>query len=178
MGSSMTERVAADKWVTLARVGRPHGIRGEVKVQTFNDASTLLFTQEKLRLRRKGQAPRMLELVGARPGGAVWIVRFAGVDDRDLAAELTHGQLSVPRSVLPDLPSGEFYHVDIVGVEVHDQDTDQAIGKVRHIHDQPSDLLEIRLLDGGDVLLPMGSDYIVELSPERVVVRDLHDWQV
>ena len=164
-------------WVALARVGRPHGVRGEVKVQPFNEESTLLFTERRLRLRRKGRPPEMVEMVGARPGGALWIVKFEGVDDRDQAAALTHGELSVPRDALPALEDGEFYHADVVGSEVVDAEGGALLGKVRHIHDSPTELLEVRLSDGGDVLVPMQSDYVVEIQPGRVVVRDLDHWR-
>ncbi|MCO4761467.1 MAG: 16S rRNA processing protein RimM [Myxococcales bacterium] len=166
-------------WVAMARIGRPHGVRGELKVQPFNPNSTLIFEVEELRITRKGKPPELLQLESARPGGDLWIVRVEGVESRDEAGKLTHGILSVKRETLPDLEPGEFYHFDVVGAEVFDADSGDKLGVVRHVHDGANELLEIRLTAGGDVLIPIMESYVTSIGqvPGRVEVRDLDHWQ-
>lgn len=165
-------------WVPMARIGRPHGVRGELKVQPFNPDSTLIFEVDELRLSRKGKPPELVKVIGARPAGDHWLVRVEGVDDRDAAARLTHGELSVRRETLPELPEGEFYHVDVIGADVVDADSGDRLGVVRHVHTTASELLEIRLDAGGDVLVPIMAPYVTSIgeTPGRVEVRDLDHW--
>ncbi len=178
--ASPDERAPARKWVAMAKIGRPHGVNGELKVRPFNADSTLIFEVDELRLRQKGKPPRLVRLEGARQGGDQWIVAFEGVDDRDAASRLTHGELSVPREAMPPLEDGEFYHVDVLGAAVLDADSGDRLGVVRHLHSGASELLEIRLDTGGDVLVPLQPDYVTSIGEEAGVVRvrDLSHWQV
>ncbi len=166
-------------WVAMARIGRPHGVHGELKVQPFNPESTLIFDVDELRLSRKGKPPELLHLVAARHARDHWIVEVEGVDDREAASRLTHGVLSVRREAMPPLEEGEFYHVDVLGAAVVDADSGARLGVVRHVHTTGNELLEIRLDAGGDVLVPILPRYVTSIGevPGRVEVRDLDHWQ-
>ena len=176
------EEIGADgkkTWVAMARIGRPHGVHGELKVQPFNPDSTLIFDVDELRLSRKGKPPELLHLVAARHARDHWIVQVEDVEDREAASRLTHGVLSVRRDALPPLEDGEFYHFDVLGAEVVDADSGARLGVVRHVHSTGNELLEIRLDSGGDVLVPILARYVTSIGevPGRVEVRDIDHWQ-
>lgn len=177
--SDVSDQKKTKNWVAMARIGRPHGVRGELKVQPFNPDSTQIFEVDELRLTRKGKPAELLQLVSARPAGDNWLVAVEGVDDRDAASKLTHGVLSVRRDSLPELEPGEFYHFDVLGAEVCDADSGARLGVVRHVHTNGNELLEIRLDAGGDVLVPLLERYVTSIGevPGRVEVRDLDHWQ-
>jgi 16S rRNA processing protein RimM len=98
--------------VILAKVGAPHGVRGELRVKSY--------TEDPLALRSYGPlaAPdgRSFAIERMRAAGDMLVVKFRGVDDRDAAARLNGVLLGVPRSALPEPDAEEFYHADLIGL--------------------------------------------------------------
>ncbi len=105
-------------WVLIGRLGRPHGLDGELHLD-----GCALSVPELLALRDfswrglRGEA-RDLTLTAARPANARILVRFAGVGSREEASELTNGEIGAEPSQLPDAGPGMAYHFQIMGLEV------------------------------------------------------------
>jgi 16S rRNA processing protein RimM len=144
----MTHR---NKPILMAVIGAAHGIRGELRVKTF--------TSDPLALGRYGplyaKDGRAFEILDIRPAGTVAVVRFKGIDDRN-AAEATKGtELFVDRSALPDdTEGGEFYHADLIGLAVRDENN-EMVGNVTAVQNYGGgDILEITLGGSKGVLIP------------------------
>src|SRR4051812_43917026 len=101
----------AEPQVTLAAVAGAHGISGEVRLKLFAEGIDSL---KRHRLLFAGE--RALTLVSVKPGGVGAIARFAEIADRSAAEALRGTLLSVPRSALPPLGEGEYYHADLIGL--------------------------------------------------------------
>jgi 16S rRNA processing protein RimM len=131
----------------VARVGRPHGLRGAFKVELHWSASTSLFELAELNLQLPSGEQRAFRVESISPAGKSLLVKLAGVDDRDAALALRGSRVLVERSALPPLAEGEAYLVDLVGSEVHAPDG--PVGEVIGIEVHPSvDALVIRCPDG------------------------------
>jgi 16S rRNA processing protein RimM len=137
--------------VLMAVVGAAHGIKGEVRVKTF--------TEDPLALGRYGALVdakgRTFEVTGIRQQGNAVVASFKGVGDRNAAEALNGTELFVDRGALPDdLGEEEFYHADLVGMNVVDE-RERAIGKVGAVQNYGAgDMLEIRGLGLNGVLIP------------------------
>src|SRR5262245_1716283 len=99
-----------DRSVTLAAVTGAHGVSGEVRLKLFGEGVAALkryraFNDSTLTLRT---------LRDDGTGGA--IARFAEVADRTAAEKLRGTALTIPRSALPSLAEGEYYHADLIGL--------------------------------------------------------------
>ncbi len=164
-------------WVEIAKVGRPHGVRGQVHVSLYNSQSKLLCKDRIVRWSKAAGAERMLRIGAARAGNKSWLVHFDEVADREQAATLTHGVLAVDRQQFAALEDGEYYHLDVIGAVVHDVDGER-LGVVKAILTTNIDLLEIDLDSGPEVLVPIIADYVVSIGeePDKVVIRDLDHW--
>jgi 16S rRNA processing protein RimM len=112
----------------VGKLGRPHGLAGEVVLHAYNTQGTGL----------DGVAAVILELDGkrsertvraARRTAAGWLLHLGGVDSREAAAALTHAEVRVPRSALPPLGAGEYFVEDVVGCSVVLEDG-RAVGVV------------------------------------------------
>lgn len=173
-----SDSLTADGWVRIATVGRPHGVRGEVRVWLDNPSSTLLFDGPPLRVRKQDKAAEPIQIASMRDAADALIVQFRGVSDRDAAAKLTHAALEVPRTALPALDDGEFYHIDVIGAEVFDADSGERLGVVAGITETSVDVLAIQTADG-EVLVPIVGDYVVSIgeTPGKVLVRNLDHWR-
>ncbi|MGZ4736797.1 MAG: ribosome maturation factor RimM [Acidimicrobiia bacterium] len=140
----------------VGRVGRAHGLRGEVSVRLSSDrlarlaAGSVLYADD-----------RPLVVVAARPHSGRWLVCFEGVDDRT-AAEALLG-VALTGEALP-AEADELWVHELIGAAVRDR-SGRDLGHVLAVEANPaSDLL---VLDG-DVLVPM--TFVVERGVGFVVV--------
>jgi 16S rRNA processing protein RimM len=137
--------------VLMAVIGAAHGIRGELRVKTFTADPLALGDYGPLSARDG----RVFEVAGIRPQGNVVVVRFEGVGDRNTAEALTGTELFIDRSALPgELEEEEFYHADLVGMTVLDENG-MEIGKVSAVQNHGAgDILEIKGPGLDAVLVP------------------------
>lgn len=151
--SSRTEtRADLPARVTVGRVLRPHGVRGEVVVELLSDVPGRLDPGSPLLAAREAGGPaKPLRVIEQRPHKSGVRLRFEGIGDRDAAEELRGIWLEVDRSQVPEAPPGTYYHYELLGCRCHDGDRD--LGEV-------VDLVE----DGGGLLL------IVQDGERRVPV--------
>ena len=101
-------------------------------------------------------------------GGA--IARFAEVADRTAAEALRGTVLTVPRSALPPLDEGEYYHAELLGLAAV-SDAGEPLGTVIAVENfGAGDILEIERPDGKRFMVPMREEAVPEWDAERVVI--------
>ncbi len=157
--------MSADE-VILAAVAGAHGIGGEVRLKLFAAGVDSLKRQKEVRV-----GERTLTLVSLREG-ANPIARFAGIADRT-AAEGLRGQLvTIPRTALPPLEEGEYYHADLIGLPCSTAEG-EPLGVVVAVENfGAGDILEIEKPDGKRSMVPF-RDGIADLAEGRVTVDPL-----
>ena len=149
-----------EKAVTLAAIIGAHGIGGEVRLKVFAEglAAYDSFNQGALTLK------------SLRHGSNGAIARFAEIADRNAAEAMRGTALTVPRSALPPLEDGEYYHHDLLGLAVV-SDAGDALGKVVAIDNYGAgDVLEIERDTGKRFMVPMNPEAVPDWSDERLVV--------
>ncbi len=160
---------ADDDLICIGAIAGSFGVRGEVRLKSFAAqpediaAYGTLTTQD-------GARRFDVTLTGQTRNG--FTARLTGIDTKEEADALRGVQLFVPRIVLPGLPDDEFYHADLVGLEV--ADTGGApLGTVKAVLNHgASDLLEIAVPGSTDtVLLPFTKAAVptVDLRARRIV---------
>lgn len=145
-------------------VARAHGIRGELRVHLYNPASTALEVAGVVFV-----GDRAHEVLAARPVERAYLLRLAGVADRNAAESLRGQPVSVRREELA-LEEGEFLLADLVGCRVELVDGSDW-GVVARIEPGPQDRLVIQQ---GTVErhLPVADPLLVDidLDARRLVV--------
>lgn len=90
--------------------------------------------------------------------------------DRNAAEALRGTELTVPRSALPPLEPGEYYHADLLGLPVVSLEG-EALGQVVAIDDfGAGDVIEVERPDKKRFMVPMNADAVPDWSAERLVV--------
>jgi 16S rRNA processing protein RimM len=158
--------------LVVGRVGRPHGVRGEVTVEVRTDDPDARFAPgSSLRTDPDGRGPLTVAEVRPRSGGLV--VAFAGVDSREAAEALRGTVLVVDSESLPPIDDAdEWYDHQLVGLAAVDP-AGAALGTVADVvHAPASDLLVVRDADGGEHLVPFLRAMVptVDVPGGRVVV--------
>ena len=135
----------------VGRIGAAHGIKGEVRVQSFTEDPLALVSYGPLATSKPGLTIRIL---AARTTTNVLVARIEGVNDRNAAEKLNGVELYVDRALLPE-PDDEddFYHADLIGLKARLSDGSE-IGEVMAVPNfGAGDLLEIRDPRSGDTYL-------------------------
>lgn len=158
----------SDKPVTLAAVTGAHGVTGEVRLKLFGEGVVAL-----KRYRAFNASSLTLEkLRDDGKGGA--IARFAEVTDRTAAERLRGTALTVPRSALPSLAEGEYYHADLIGLAAVSTDG-ESLGECIAVENYGAgDVLEIRRPDGKRFMVPMRAEAVPEWNETRMLIASAY----
>jgi len=157
----------ANRPVTLAAIAGAHGVRGEVRLKLFGEGA------ETLRAFSVFDAgDRKLTLKSVRPANQGAVATFAEVTDRSGAEALRGTVLTVPRSALPPLGEGEYYHHDLLGLPCVSTDG-RAVGEVVAVENfGAGDILEIAKPDGKRFMVPMNDKAVPEWGEQVVISSD------
>ena len=156
--------------ICLGKILGPVGLKGEVKIRLFTE-SPLSFDQYKSFENERGEA---LPFFRRRKSSLddVIVAHAEGVIDRSQAETFSGVKIWVNRSDLPSLSEGEYYHEDLVGLEVVDEHA-QSLGKVTGVFNYGAgDFLEIDY-QNKTVTLPFNANAVLAISTERMVIDSL-----
>ena len=163
------------RWIPLGAVTGAHGLRGTLRVKQFNADSQLLLELSEIALRVQGELP--FHRVGTvREANKGLLVDIDAVRSVEAAEALRGAELCLPRALLPELPEGEFYFVDLEGLPVFTADGAE-VGVVERVQEYPaSEVLRVQS-EAGVYEVPMREPYLVEVdvAARRVVVAELDD---
>ena len=153
---------SADNRILMGRIGAAHGIGGEVRITSYTEAPLAIAGYDSLQTDRAGL---VVSITRARLSKNVVIAAIKGVTDRNGAERLNGVSLYVVREQLGAADEDEFYHADLIGLEVRLSDG-TPLGTVTAVTNFGSDdLLDVRRAAGGkSVYLPF----------TRAVVPELH----
>jgi len=169
--------------VVIGRIGKAHGIKGEVSVEPRTDEPDRRFADGTVLVTRTPSGgephgagrPTSLTVLRSRWHQSRLLVTFEGVSDRTAAESLRGMSLvtEVDPAERPEDPE-EFYDHQLVGLAVHTTEG-APVGEVSDvIHGTGQDLLSIRTPDGGEVLVPFVSALVpvVDVPGGRIEVAD------
>jgi 16S rRNA processing protein RimM len=158
--------------VVVGRIGRPHGLRGEVTVQVTTDDPDSRFAAGAV-LGTDPESRGPLTVSAMRRSGPVLVLGFEGITDRDAAETLRGTSLTLDAAQLP-VPEDpeEFYDHQLVGLTVVDQ-AGVVLGTVVEVmHPPAAPVLAVDRPDGSQELVPFVSAIVptVDLAGGRLVV--------
>jgi 16S rRNA processing protein RimM len=156
----------ANRPVTLAAIAGAHGVRGEVRLKLFGEGAEALRAFSVF-----SAGDRTLTLKSVRPAHQGAVATFAEITDRSGAEALRGTVLTVPRSALPPLGEGEYYHHDLLGLPCMSTDG-SVVGEVVAIDNfGAGDILEIEKLDGKRFMVPITERAVPVWNDDSVTVN-------
>ncbi|GLS80804.1 ribosome maturation factor RimM [Paracoccus marinus] len=157
----MTDRIC------VGAIAGAFGVRGEVRLKSFCARAEDIATYGPLATE---DGKRSFAVKLTRPVNGGLGARLTGVDTKEQADALKGTTLWADRAALPSLPDDEFYHADLIGLEVVDTGG-VSLGRVRAVHDHGAgDILEV-LGPSGVLLVPFTRAAVptVDLTAGRIV---------
>ena len=162
--------MADPHWVGVGRIGRAHGTRGAVRVVAWGETLATRGLSDKLYLRSPTGEIRELTLEEFSCHQRNWLARFAGVTTRDVAESLTGQELFLPEDQLPQLEEGEYYHYQLVGLQVETTDG-ASLGIVRKIIPTGSNDVYVVQHDTQERLIPALRNVIQVIDLEHGAIH-------
>lgn len=167
------EGIPAPKLIALAKVGRPYGLTGAVHLYPYSaDAQTLL------QARSLNIGAATFEVTRSRRHGESVVAQLVGIDSPEAAAKLTNKEVLVERTLFAELPEGEYYWVDLIGLIC--TNGDRIFGEITEIFESGAHpILRVKLASGdkagSDELIPFVDAIVrsVDMKARRVDV----DWE-
>ncbi len=105
------------KEVILGKIGAVYGIKGWLKIHSFTDDPQAIFDYSPWVLNLGGKKQSVTVSEWRRHSNGL-IAKFADISDRNDAQLRTGAEIMVESEALPDLPEGEFYWRDLIGMDV------------------------------------------------------------
>ncbi|HRE21097.1 MAG TPA: ribosome maturation factor RimM [Rhabdaerophilum sp.] len=159
-----------ERRVVMAVVGAPHGVRGEARVKSFA-GDPLAIADYGTLFAADGTAFDIEN--GRLLKDDMLVVKFTHLATPEAVKALTGTELFVDRANLPEPDEEEFYHADLIGLDVAEAGG-EPFGRILAIHDYGAgDILEIRPASGGGTwLLPFtkAAAPVIDLAARRVTI--------
>ncbi|GAA6526470.1 ribosome maturation factor RimM [Intrasporangium sp. DVR] len=164
--------MTADK-LLVARIGKPHGLRGEVTVQLHTDEPERRFVpgeQLDTEAAPGSGVPKRLTIRSTRDHNGTWLLAFEEIPDRTGAEGLRGTRLLIDESAATVDEEEAWFEDDLVGLEVRDGEG-AVIGVVTGLDlGAAQDRLVVRLTDGVTVQVPFVEAIVPTVTADHVVV--------
>ena len=148
-------------WISFGKVGRTHGLKGELKYFPNDPEEVDSLRGQIMRLKEKE-----VKVQSIRGAKVPFIIKLEGVDDIDSAKLLTGTEVFAKREHLKPLPEGEYYRFEIEGLAVFDEEG-QPYGVIEEII--PTGSNDIYVVRNGDQewMLPMIDTVVKSIDLEQ-----------
>lgn len=150
----------------IGRIGRPHGIKGEVQMQVDDDVFDRV-ESEYVFLQVDGIAvPFFMEEYRFK-SDEICLVKFEDVDTQDKARQLTGCEVLFPRDIA-ETDEHDLTYAELVGYELVDDNTDKVLGKIAYVDDTTENILfELE----NEILIPAAEELIVDVDSDNHRIR-------
>ncbi|MFM7139465.1 MAG: ribosome maturation factor RimM [Actinomycetes bacterium] len=157
--------------LVVGRLGRPHGVHGEISVEVRTDEPEIRFAKgSKLSVKENNN---QLTVLSSRWHQEKMLVKFEEITDRDLANEIKGKTLTIkidPNSI--ETKKDQYYEFQLAGLKVIDKN-DKTLGQIKEvITNLAQDLLVVETVDKREVLVPFVKQIVtnVDLNKKLVIM--------
>ena len=161
---------AADGAAFLAagQIRRPHGVTGEALVEIFTDFPERLRPKKKIYL---GESHVPLTIRSSRPHGQGLLLAFEGIRTPEEVSRFRNQVLYVSSAHRPALPAGEYYHDELLGMQVVDEDG-RILGELAEIMQTgANDVYVVSGVNGRELLLPATAEVVLHIDLLQKVIQ-------
>lgn len=145
------------KYLTIATILKPQGIRGEIKVMPQTDSAEDIKNFSSVIIEG-----REYKVLACRAAGGFAYLTLRGVADRN-AAELLRGkEVLVDREEAPELPEGRVYIADVIGCKLVTEEGEE-LGEISAITPARTDIYTA-VVSGKEVMFPAAEGVIVSID--------------
>ncbi|UBF28088.1 ribosome maturation factor RimM [Kovacikia minuta CCNUW1] len=168
-------------FIEIGKIVAAQGMKGEVRIYPDSDfPERFMEPGTRWLLEPEAIEPQPVELLHGRylAGKGLYVVQFAGIDDRTQAEALQGCKLLVPAGDRPPLEEDEFHVLDLIGLEVFEQATQTLVGTVERVIPAGNDLLEVRRASQPEPAAKRSNTVLIPFVKSIVPIVDLHHHRI
>lgn len=158
--------------VTIGRVVKPQGRKGEVLTECLSDRAERFPGLRKAYVPAPGGAAREVGITSCWPHKGRFVLKLDGVDSIDEAEAYRGVEIRIGEEELPDLAEGAYYHHQLLGLSAEDR-AGRALGEVTAILETVGGVPVLTVRGAsGECLVPFAAEFVhaVELATKKIVV--------
>ncbi len=162
------------EYLAIGRIKKPHGTKGEVKVDVLTDYPDKIKPGLEVYVVLP-EEQKSLHITAVRSTKEELLIKFEEISDRNQAESLKGEFLQIPLESAEQLPKDTFWQHDIIGLSVFDI-SGNFLGKVESIlRTGSNDVYEIESPQGKKILIPAIKEVVKEinLSESKIVIEPL-----
>jgi len=154
----------------IGRVIKPHGVRGKIKIKYFGEDSSQFRLYRKVFIEDPLGRLKSYEILEATPQPPRLILQLIEIRTVEEAQSLVGKEILIGKESLPDLPDGEYYWNEILGMEVETEEG-KHIGRIKEI--LPTGAHDVYVVQGErrEIFLPAVEGVIRSINREKKVVK-------
>ena len=159
--------------MTIGKVLRVHGVRGDVKVQSLSDVPGRFDTLTKVTLAGPDGTRREMEIRSSRRMVNDYLIAFEGIDTAEAAAPLVGSLLQIADDQVAPLPDGQYYQHDLLGIEVRTEEG-MPLGTLAAIFPTgANDVFVVQGKEGREHLIPATKEVVraVDVAGRLMTIR-------
>lgn len=162
--------------VTIGKIERHFGVRGEFKVRLLSDVPGRLDHLKQVQVVAPTGQVVEKTVAHVRRAGSTYIMGFVGVTTPEEAVALRGGLIQVPRRPAATLAEGVYFECDLIGMTVENERGDE-VGVVETILEIPDNHVFVVRKGTEEVLIPAAKSFVtsVDLVRRRMLVRGIDD---
>lgn len=149
--------------ILIGRVSKPHGIKGGVRAISYADGPDIFREIPHIYLKNKDESIRPLEISSVSTAKGVVILGFNDIKCIDSAKDIQGCELYIERSFLPLPSEDEYYHIDLIGLDVITTDG-LLIGKICEVMQTGGNDVFVVKKDKQEHLIPAIKEVIREID--------------
>lgn len=151
-------------FLAVGKLTRPHGVHGEILMQILTDFPDRIKPGSKV-FTGEHKSPQVVKSIRSHSAGA--IVGFEGYQDPESVGRLRNHFVFVSAQGLPDLPEGEYYHHQLIGLKVRTIQ-DRVLGElVEILQTGANDVLVVQTETGSEILIPYIDEIVQRTDLEK-----------
>ena len=156
------------EYLVVGFLRRAHGVRGEMVMEVHTDFPERLKPKTEVFV---GDEHQPMTISGTRFHQEGLLVKFKDLDKPEDAARYRNQLVYVTAADRPQLPNGQYYHHELIGFDVVDED-ENVIGKLTEIMQTgANDVYVTTRSDGSEILLPVIPSVILDIEADRRLIR-------
>ncbi len=162
---------ARSNFLVLGRVRKPHGLKGEVSINSYAESPLIFKKLKRVFLRLNNLPPKEYQIFKFREHGKFVLLRLKDVLDRDQAEMLRGAEILALRDEVPK-EEDEIFFEDIIGCSVFLPDM-TYVGVVKDVKRYPQEIWEILDNEENEILFPAVEEFVIKLDIEnREIIID------
>lgn len=161
-------------YLAVGKLRRSHGVKGEILFEMTSEQPGNMKLGQQLYI---GEHRTPVTIASIRPTDKLWLIAFAGFTTNE-SVEIFRNQIVYgKKDQLPPLPNGRFYHHEVIGMQVEDEQHINLGVVIEILVTGANDVYVVKTLGGSEMLVPAVRSVILKMDREtRMITIRPQEW--